>query len=163
MSSFFVNRPIVAMVISIVIVLLGVVAMSGLPIAQYPEIVPPMVQVTTTLSFQWDRIEYSSIIESFGSDDETVDDVDELHLGGEYMFLHSTPIIAVRLGMWLDPDHQIRATSDDPFFSALLPRGEDQMHYTAGAGVAFQSFQADLGVDLSDRVNTVSLSAVYSF
>ena len=48
MARFFVNRPIVAMVISIVIVLLGVVAMSGLPIAQYPEIVPPMVQVTTT-------------------------------------------------------------------------------------------------------------------
>ncbi|HVO09505.1 MAG TPA: multidrug efflux RND transporter permease subunit [Vicinamibacteria bacterium] len=48
MSRFFVNRPIVAMVISIVTVLLGVVAMSGLPIAQYPEIVPPMVQITTT-------------------------------------------------------------------------------------------------------------------
>ena len=48
MARFFVNRPIVAMVLSIVMVMLGVVAMSGLPIAQYPEIVPPMVQVTTT-------------------------------------------------------------------------------------------------------------------
>src|SRR6185503_19545173 len=48
MASFFVNRPIVAMVLSIVIVLVGFVAMGGLPIAQYPEIVPPMVQVTTT-------------------------------------------------------------------------------------------------------------------
>jgi HAE1 family hydrophobic/amphiphilic exporter-1 len=48
MSRFFVNRPIVAMVMSIIIVLLGVVAMQGLPIAQYPEIVPPMIQVTTT-------------------------------------------------------------------------------------------------------------------
>src|SRR3954467_12257276 len=48
MSRFFVNRPIVAMVLSIIIVLLGLVAMRGLPIAQYPEIVPPMVQVTTT-------------------------------------------------------------------------------------------------------------------
>jgi HAE1 family hydrophobic/amphiphilic exporter-1 len=48
MARFFVNRPIVAMVISIVTVLLGLVAMSGLPIAQYPEIVPPMVQITTT-------------------------------------------------------------------------------------------------------------------
>jgi HAE1 family hydrophobic/amphiphilic exporter-1 len=48
MARFFINRPIVAMVISIVTVLLGVVAMSSLPIAQYPEIVPPMVQVTTT-------------------------------------------------------------------------------------------------------------------
>ncbi len=48
MARFFVNRPIVAIVISIITVLLGVVAMQGLPIAQYPEIVPPMVQVTTT-------------------------------------------------------------------------------------------------------------------
>ncbi|HUL72298.1 MAG TPA: multidrug efflux RND transporter permease subunit [Vicinamibacterales bacterium] len=48
MARFFVNRPIVAMVISIITVLVGLVAMKGLPIAQYPEIVPPMVQVTTT-------------------------------------------------------------------------------------------------------------------
>src|SRR6476620_908309 len=48
MARFFVNRPIFAIVISIITVLLGVVAMSGLPIAQYPEIVPPMIQVTTT-------------------------------------------------------------------------------------------------------------------
>jgi len=48
MARFFVNRPIVAIVISIITVLLGVVAMRGLPISQYPEIVPPMIQVTTT-------------------------------------------------------------------------------------------------------------------
>src|SRR5689334_25004526 len=48
MARFFVNRPIVAMVLSIILVLLGVVAMRGLPIAQYPEIVPPMIQVSTT-------------------------------------------------------------------------------------------------------------------
>ncbi len=48
MARFFVNRPIVAMVMSIITVLLGLVAMRGLPIAQYPEIVPPMIQVTTT-------------------------------------------------------------------------------------------------------------------
>jgi HAE1 family hydrophobic/amphiphilic exporter-1 len=48
MARFFVNRPIVAIVLSIVMVMLGAVAMLGLPIAQYPEIVPPMVQVTTT-------------------------------------------------------------------------------------------------------------------
>ncbi len=48
MARFFVNRPIVAMVISIVTVLLGLVAMKSLPVAQYPEIVPPMVQISTT-------------------------------------------------------------------------------------------------------------------
>src|SRR6516162_643380 len=48
MARFFVNRPIVAMVLSNILILLGVVAMRGLPIAQYPEIVPPKIQVTTT-------------------------------------------------------------------------------------------------------------------
>ena len=47
MAKFFVNRPIVAMVISIVIILLGLVALQRLPIAQYPDIVPPMIQVST--------------------------------------------------------------------------------------------------------------------
>src|ERR1044072_3631357 len=50
MSRFLVTRPIVAMVMSIIIVLLGVGAMQRLPIAQYPEIVPPMIQVTTTFT-----------------------------------------------------------------------------------------------------------------
>ncbi len=45
---FFVRRPIVAIVISIVTVLLGVVAMGRLPIAQYPDIVPPEIQVSAT-------------------------------------------------------------------------------------------------------------------
>src|SRR4026207_1815214 len=48
MARFFINRPVVAMVLSIVMVMLGTVAMLGLPIAQYPEIVPPLVPVTTT-------------------------------------------------------------------------------------------------------------------
>jgi len=45
MGSFFVRRPIVAMVISIVMVLMGLVSMTRLPIAQFPDIVPPMIQV----------------------------------------------------------------------------------------------------------------------
>src|ERR1035438_2428187 len=45
MSKFFINRPIVAMVISILLVILGLVAMSGLPIAQFPNIADPQVQV----------------------------------------------------------------------------------------------------------------------
>ena len=48
MSKFFINRPIVAMVISILFVLLGAIAMFSLPVAQFPEIVPPEIQVTTT-------------------------------------------------------------------------------------------------------------------
>jgi len=48
MSKFFINRPIVAMVISILMVLVGVVSMLRLPTAQFPNIADPMVQVKAT-------------------------------------------------------------------------------------------------------------------
>ena len=48
MSKFFINRPIVAMVISILMVIIGLVAMSSLPIAQFPNIADPQVQVKAT-------------------------------------------------------------------------------------------------------------------
>jgi HAE1 family hydrophobic/amphiphilic exporter-1 len=46
MSKFFINRPIVAMVIAIVTVIVGAVAVAGLPVAQFPQIAPPEVQVS---------------------------------------------------------------------------------------------------------------------
>jgi HAE1 family hydrophobic/amphiphilic exporter-1 len=48
MSKFFINRPIVAMVISIMFVIIGLVALVGLPVSQFPEIVPPEIQINTT-------------------------------------------------------------------------------------------------------------------
>src|ERR1700674_6113494 len=48
MARFFINRPIVAIVISIVIVLGGLVAMIGLPIAQFPDLVPPLIQIQSS-------------------------------------------------------------------------------------------------------------------
>jgi hydrophobic/amphiphilic exporter-1 (mainly G- bacteria), HAE1 family len=48
MSKFFIRRPIVAMVISIVMVIVGMVSMSSLPIAQYPDIVPPEILLSAT-------------------------------------------------------------------------------------------------------------------
>ncbi|GAB6906424.1 multidrug efflux RND transporter permease subunit [Desulfosarcina cetonica] len=48
MGDFFVRRPIVAMVIAIFMVIVGVVFMSGLPMEQYPDITPPIVQVRAT-------------------------------------------------------------------------------------------------------------------
>src|SRR4051812_27762338 len=48
MSRFFIDRPVFAWVLSIVIVLAGGVCYSVLPTAQYPPIVPPTIQVTTS-------------------------------------------------------------------------------------------------------------------
>src|SRR5262252_4567861 len=46
MARFLINRPVFAMVIAIVTVILGAVAIPNLPIASYPEVVPPVVQIT---------------------------------------------------------------------------------------------------------------------
>src|SRR5437773_7030973 len=46
LARFFIDRPVLAWVISVVIILLGVIAAALLPIAEYPEITPPTVRVT---------------------------------------------------------------------------------------------------------------------
>src|SRR5262252_4895707 len=48
LSSIFVDRPRLAIVIAIVTTIAGILALFAIPIAQYPDIVPPQVQVTTT-------------------------------------------------------------------------------------------------------------------
>jgi HAE1 family hydrophobic/amphiphilic exporter-1 len=57
MYRFFINRPIVAMVIAILMVLIGLVSMMTLPISQFPSVVPPEIRIQTTF---------------FGADAETV-------------------------------------------------------------------------------------------
>ncbi len=48
MARFFIDRPIVAIVIAIITVIGGIVMIGRLPIAQYPDIVPPIIQIKTT-------------------------------------------------------------------------------------------------------------------
>ena len=48
MARFFIDHPVFAMVIAIVIVILGSVAIPNLPVASYPEVVPPVVQISTS-------------------------------------------------------------------------------------------------------------------
>lgn len=116
-----------------------------------------------TASFQWDRVLYSSIPDSLMLDDQTIDDADELHLGAEYVFLDSTPIVALRFGTWYEPDHQMRPIIDDPWLEAMTVNGDDEFHFAAGLGLAMERYQFDLAVDFSDRLDTVSLSAIFNF
>jgi multidrug efflux pump subunit AcrB len=46
LSHFFIDRPIFAAVVSIVFVIVGAVSVGRLPVAQYPEIAPPVVRVS---------------------------------------------------------------------------------------------------------------------
>jgi HAE1 family hydrophobic/amphiphilic exporter-1 len=48
MSKFFIRRPIVAIVISILMVIVGAITITNLPVAQFPDIVPPEIRVMAT-------------------------------------------------------------------------------------------------------------------
>jgi hypothetical protein len=115
-----------------------------------------------TIGLEWDRVGYSSILR--GAEPGLVlDDGDELRVGAEYVFLRSTPVLAARLGAWLDPDHRIGYRGDGYVQQALILPGKQELHLAAGLGVVFERVQIDLGVDLSDLVDTASVSAIYSF
>ncbi len=119
-----------------------------------------------TVGFEWDCVEYSSIIDSLGVDatDAALDDGDELHLGFEVVFPGSTPVIALRAGAWLDPDHRIRFVgTGSPLDDAIFRGGSDELHFALGLGVVFDRFKIDAAVDISDLVSTASVSGIYSF
>src|SRR5258708_37812695 len=48
MLNFFIERPVFSPVIALIMILVGVLAAMSLPIAQYPQVVPPQVTVTTS-------------------------------------------------------------------------------------------------------------------
>jgi len=121
-----------------------------------------------TIGFEWDRVQYSVIVETLGSEevdttDLRLDDANELHIGVEHVFLTTSPLIAIRGGLWRDPDHRFRYEGDDPFERAVFPPGEDSLHVSVGVGIAFSRFQIDIGADLSDAVDQFAISGIYSF
>lgn len=122
-----------------------------------------------TVGCEWSRVRYSSITEGldvdvFDPDQIRLPDGDEVHLGLEYAFVRSQPVVALRLGAWQDPAHRVIAGPDaDVFERTVFQVGQDEIHTTGGLGLVFEKFQVDLGVDLSDTADLASLSLVYRF
>lgn len=115
-----------------------------------------------TVGFEWDRVGYSSLLTN-ADPDLVLEDGDELHLGAEYVFLRSRPLLALRAGVWRDPNHRIGYRGNGYVQRALILPGADEVHLAAGLGLVVESLQVDLGVDVSDPVTTLSLSTIYSF
>jgi long-chain fatty acid transport protein len=128
------------------------------------------------LAFDYDRVRYSQLTQGFIDifnlpsltedilvdpelDRFVIDDVGELHLGLEYAFLRYWPVLTLRAGGWYEPDHSLRFEGQNVAFGAVFRRRGDQMHYTAGVGLALQRLQLDVAVDHSERVSVISFSA----
>ena len=110
-----------------------------------------------------------------------VDDTFEPHLGMEWAMTNFSRPVFLRFGIWHEPRHTLRFDVDPESLSGPTPEdtqtardegllaatvfstGEDEMHYAGGIGFAFESFQVDFAVDMSDRQDVFSLSGVSRF
>lgn len=103
-----------------------------------------------TASFEWDRVGSAGGLDSG----------DELHLGLELVVLRTSPVLALRLGAWRDPDRRSGTDSD---FPTVFPDGDGEIHFAGGLGFAFKNLKIDVAFDQADRVDTGSFSLVYAF
>jgi hypothetical protein len=102
--------------------------------------------------------------ETVSDQNAVMDDVNELRLGVEYVFVGLRPVLALRCGIWLDPDHRIQSVArDDAIARAFFRAGDDELHGALGIGIVFERFQIDFGIDLSELVKSASISAILSF
>ena len=74
-THFFIDRPIFASVLSIVIILVGGLALIGLPIAQYPEIAPPTVVVSAVYPGANAQVVAETVATPIGQEVNGVEDV----------------------------------------------------------------------------------------
>ena len=93
----------------------------------------------------------------------TARDADEIHLGAEYQFLATRWPLALRAGVYRDPEHRIRYGGDSPTLRVRFRPGEDETHYSVGAGLVLGRAQLDAAADFSRSVETLSLSMVARF
>ena len=142
MARFFIDRPIFAWVIAIVIMLAGLLAIDTLPIAQYPEIAPPSVRVTTSY-----RGAAASTVES-----NVVQVIEENMTGlDNFLYMKSESTSSGRVSMTLtfesgtDPDMaqvQVQNKHIDIFPDALSYHGANVLRAArhANTSVYFDSY-----------------------
>lgn len=128
-----------------------------------------------SISLDVNRILYSELIDEFviifpEVDDEPVsiedfvlEDATEIHAGVEYVTLGWRFPLALRAGAWYDPDHRLRTESGPSLNQALFFEGEDQIHGTAGLGMALGNVQIDAAADISEQTKTIAISTAIRF
>src|SRR5258707_12926706 len=104
MSKFFINRPIVAMVISIVMVIVGAITILALPVAQFPSIAPPEIQILATYIGADAQTLEQAVATPIEQQMSGVDNMNYLHLLNATSKSNTTP--GVKFGHKTYPHHQ---------------------------------------------------------
>ncbi len=124
-----------------------------------------------------ERVDFSEVRVNGDLITQTINDVTELHLGVEYVYLGLAQPLSLRLGYWLDPYHAplnnvedsqiLSGASNDPFVRDIffLHQFErDENHYSAGFGYTVSSkFQLDMAIQIADSSQDATVSGIYRF
>lgn len=160
MAKFFIHRPIFAWVIALIIMLAGIMTLTGMPIAQYPTIAPPTVTITAT---------YPGA--SASTVENTVTQIIEKQMNGldglRYMSSNSAnngqATIEVNFEQGIDPDiAQVQVQNKLQSATALLPEDVQRQGVTVSKGggsflqvIAFYSPDGSMtDSDIKDYVNS---------
>src|SRR6476646_681443 len=158
MSRYFIDRPIFAWVLAIIVMLAGIIAIRGLPIAQFPQIAPPAVSITATYP---------------GADAETLErtttqvieqqlkGIDHLRYFSSSSSSAGTAIITVTFDQGTDPDiAQVQVQNKLQAATPLLPQevqrqgllvAKATQNFLLVIGV-YSTNGAHDGVDLADLI-----------
>ncbi|MBN8739953.1 MAG: outer membrane protein transport protein [Xanthomonadaceae bacterium] len=129
------------------------------------------------VNFDLDRVMYSQLTDNVNTLFDIqgaanrlyLEDGTEAHLGAEYTFASMAAPFSVRAGFWHDPRHSVAfkgtpADATQAVLATLFAGGRGaENHVSVGGGWAFKRFQLDFGADLSDGLDTYSMSGVYRF
>ena len=96
-----------------------------------------------------------------GARDFQLSNGSEFRVGFEYSTATKNKTYFFRGGAWSDPDHEIQYRGPLTDQRALFLPGDDEIHGSAGFGFRFAMFQLDVGLDLSERVKTASISGAF--
>lgn len=128
LSKTFIERPILSNVIGIIIVLIGAVSIFGLPVAQYPQMTPPTIQVTTS----WPGANAKLIQQLVGSNIENqVNGVDGMLYMQSYSTDAGTYSLTVTFDVGTDPDMaQVNVQNRVAIALPMLPQAVQQLGVT---------------------------------
>src|SRR6202047_2692499 len=154
MANFFINRPVFAWVIAIILMMAGALSITNLPVAQYPSIAPPAVQITVTYPGASAETVQSTVVQVI---EQQLSGLDHLLYFSSESDKDGTITITLNFDQGTNPDiAQVQVQNKLQLAQPRLPLVVQQQGITVAK--ATKNFLIVIGfVSTDDRLNAIDL------